>query len=187
VYVSSDAVFSGPWVFHAEDSQSFDGSGSAREIRQLESQVLALPNGSVVRSNILGTTADSKSYLDQTVDAILSVQSCRLDATAYASPIAAETFGGILSRIIMQQPRGVLHLSGAERTSPWSFASHLAAVMGSPRNLIQPSAEIQSGTERSLRCSRITSEFGMRLPTMNETLDVVIESLQIPSSLASAA
>ncbi len=179
IFVSSDAVFRGPWVFHEEASDAFDDSDFAQRLRNLEHTVLRTKSNLVVRTNAIGSTGHGDAFLDTIVDAVLNQHGRALDCSTWSTPVAASLFAAMLCECLKHRVSGTLHLSGAERTSPWSFAGHLAVEMGSHRGLFTPARDERHRTERSLRCSRAREHFGLRMPTLNQSLDAVVESLQV--------
>ena len=156
VFLSSDAVFNGPWLFHDEYTSRCEKTAIARRIKKLEDIVLNYSRGTVIRSNILGTSEDNSSFLDELLDNVLSGKTCRVDATTFSSPILVGDFARITALVVRELPTGIVHVSGAERTTPWSFAIQLTSALGLPRTLIQPVINDHERTERSLRCERLT-------------------------------
>ena len=187
VFLSSDAVFSGPWLFHDESAERCNNSMIARQLTTLEDSVLSTAKGTVIRSNILGSSSSNTSFVDDLFEIVITGNTYHADATSFGSPIMSDDFARAVSGLLQQLPTGVLHLSGAERTTPWNFAVHLVTAMGLARNLVQPANANGCRSERALRCERITCELGLRLPTLSESLDTAIESLQSHTELSAAA
>ena len=174
VFVSSDAVFTGPRVFHNDDCENFSGSKTATELRRLESRVLKLANAMVVRTNILGPSPGLKGLYDQIVSTLESGESQILAADTYCTPISAQGFAGLLEHCLSRPTTGILNVSGAERTSLFRFASALATGMGfDSHRLIKPMMSGPSA-DRSLRCHRLRTELSGYPPMLKD----VLESLQ---------
>jgi dTDP-4-dehydrorhamnose reductase len=127
--VSSDAVFTGPWMFHRESGNSFCDTNPARVLRLIEKEVAdANPEACIIRTNVFGwsPSSDSPSFVNSLVDALQNEQPFEADCVCHATPILATDFAGILARSFEHRLRGLFHLGGGERINPFRFASLLA-------------------------------------------------------------
>lgn len=126
--ISSDAVFTGPWMFHDEESLALCQSREAALIRQTEKQVSqACPSSLIVRTNAFGwSPLGERGWLESLMSSIENHQVLDCDFINHATPILATDLAGILCRAWDEGLRGVYHIAGAERISPFQFAQRLA-------------------------------------------------------------
>ena len=76
--VSSDAVFTGPWMFHEEDSECFCTSRAATDIRAIENEVQRVcPSVLVLRTNAFGWSPDSDGWIESLIGGIEAGRSNR--------------------------------------------------------------------------------------------------------------
>ena len=184
VLISSDAVFTGPWMFHDENSRSVCPSRQACAIRGLENRVQSInPSSLIVRTNVFGWTPQSMgpSWIDQTLSELELQQSVSCDSIRHATPILATDLAEILSLAIKKQLQGVYHIAGAERVCPTKFAQRLAEQFGLPAPLPTTSAslsECPSGFgrgETSLKTTKIRKDLGVSVPLLDECLSRLYE------------
>ena len=185
IFLSSDAVFCGPWVFHDDDSSSLSGDSTAKKLRKLESVVARVSSSLVVRSNIIG--AADGTFFQETVDLLRAEQNITLDAATFATPIAADDFAEAVERCIAENVCGYINIAGAERTTPFRFAINLANSLNLHANGIAPLTGNGSCLERSLRCQRLRLEVNMQSPLMRETLEKLTELILEQSERTAAA
>lgn len=171
VYISSDAVFGGPWVFHDDDSDGFSDSSYSRQLRQIEQCVLTIPRNLVVRTNALSDVSDS--WLDHLRQSFRQQTPQRVSANRFATPLASSRLALLLDHILLTSAAGVVHLAGAERMSAWNFASELARMESASVHCALPSIE-NPPCEQSLRCTRARQEFLLRMPTLNQTIEELV-------------
>ncbi len=180
--ISSDAVFTGPWMFHAENSTSLCESASARLLRELESHVTTTrPDALIVRTHALGwaptvSGALPDSWIDRIVPALESGKTPPLDCVRHASPILATELAGVLQKAWSAGLNGIYHVAGAERTSPVQVAQRLAQQWRYPapprasrEALIVPASGFGSG-ETSLQTRKIRRALGISLPLLQDSL-----------------
>ena len=128
-FVSSDAVFSGPWMFHDEESQAFCPSDGAQIIRQAEKSVSEhCPESLIIRSNVFGwSPAGGKcGWIDQILLDLDRRSLQGYDFLRHGTPILATDLADILLRAIEEDLSGLHHVAGAERVNPLQFATRLA-------------------------------------------------------------
>ena len=167
VYISSDAIFRGPWVFHDDDSSKFCDSCIAQRLHSIEQTVLKSRRNLVIRTNAISDV--SGSWLDQLRQSFRSQIPQRLVANQYATPLAASRLALLLDHVLQTPAAGVVHLAGAERLSPWNFATHVARAESISIQCALPSIE-QEAREQSLRCTRARNELHLRMPTLSQTV-----------------
>ncbi len=177
--VSSDAVFTGPWMFHTEESTSFCSSESAEIIRAIENETFQRnPNALVVRSNAYGWSplANGAGWIESLM-AQLDGQSCEtVDCLGHATPILATDLATILEKCLQTRLEGLFHAAGAERTNRSRFIARLAEIFELPapnyptvESPSQPVSGFGSG-ETSLQSTKIRRELGVALPMLGEGL-----------------
>ena len=126
--ISSDAVFTGPWMFHDEESLALCQSREAVLIRETEQRVAqACPSALIVRTNAFGwSPLGERGWLERLISGIENHQVLDCDFISHATPILATDLADILSRAWDEGLQGVYHITGAERISPLQFAQRLA-------------------------------------------------------------
>jgi dTDP-4-dehydrorhamnose reductase len=128
--VSSDAVFTGPWMFHAEQDDCFCPSQRAASIREQEELVLqSSPHALVIRTHVIGW---NDSHLMRRFVEPSDSRETSLDRTAHATPLYAELFAELAALLLPADPQGIIHLGGGERVSPRQWACHVAEQLGFP-------------------------------------------------------
>ncbi len=129
--ISSDAVFTGPWMFHTETSTSFCESERAQTLRAIEAYAIeACPNALVVRTHAYGwcPLSDGTGWIEGILASLESERSCVFDCLPHATPILATDLSDILDRAWNAGLSGVYHVAGGERTNPHRFVRTLAEV-----------------------------------------------------------
>lgn len=188
VFVSSDAVFGGPWVFHDDDSQSYSDNDTAKEIQRHEAAVADLDGSLIVRTNIAGLDGEGRSFASRITRRIDSGECEHVDAASYATPISAREFAEILSECIAAGTTGFINIGGAERTTQFRFATMLAAALCCDVEHLMPGGSESGRTkEQSLRCERLRHELNVPPPLLRETVDDVADLFHAESSQSAAA
>jgi len=176
--ISSDAVFTGPWMFHAENSHSLCPSAPARTARDIEARVLAdCPDALIVRTHAFGWQPGEKSgWIESLLTTLERGFDTDLDCTRYASPILATDLTEIISAAWTGGLSGVYHVAGAERVNPVQFASRLAQQFHLPipltmamESLIGRPSGFGCG-ETSLQTRKIRRALGVSMPMLDEGL-----------------
>ena len=190
VYISSDALFSGPWMFQ-DDAQSFTTSHfattqNAKSLIKFETLVSNRDQSLIVRTNVLNW--QDNSFLGDHLNALTSGRRIALDAKNYATPIAAEHFSALLTECLQRDVTGTINISGAERTSPFGLMTLLTRNMENITAEIRPNTISQNCAERSLRCSRLRQELNLHPPVLKQTLEVIAHASCVsPQALKAAA
>ena len=167
VYISSDAIFGGPWVFHDDDSSKFFHSPIAQQLQSIEQTVLKSDRNLVIRTNAISDV--SGSWLDRIRNSFRSRIPQRFTANQYATPLAACRLALLLDHVLQTPAAGVVHLAGAERLSAWNFATQIARAESVNIQCALPSIEPEP-REQSLRCTRARNELRLRMPTLSQTI-----------------
>lgn len=189
VFISSDQVYRGPWMFHTEDSDCLERSTASQSITACEDLVRETPGGLVLRTNIIGWSPAGDGFLEDTIARLESGQP--FDFGHFATPIAAGRFAEIVRASLDIGLSGVFNIGGAERVTPFTFAEAVAKQFDLP----QPTPVAESvAVETSLRCRAIRQAVSIPLPTLRETVELIFEEREADESefgliarLASAA
>lgn len=133
--ISSDGVFTGPWMFHSESSQSGCQSAEANLLREIEGQTMARrPEALIVRTHAFGWTPigehNRDGWLERLLDNLDGGAACPLDGVRHASPILATDLVEVVQKAWQSGLAGVYHIAGAERINPVQFARRIAQEFG---------------------------------------------------------
>jgi len=177
--ISSDGVFTGPWMFHTETCDSYCPASEARTLRALEQAALKTSAQSlVVRTHPYGWSPRlSGGWIDGILAALETDQPPAFDCVAHATPILATDLADILATAWTAGLTGVYHVSGAERTNPHRFACAVARVfdLAPPQAVwLPPTAAVPTGFahgETSLHTRSIRQALGIGLPLLVEGLE----------------
>lgn len=176
--ISSDAVFSGPWMFHRENSTSLCSSPEATALRRMEERVLELRAETlVVRTHAYGWSPLGQAGWIETMLSALAVRTAStVDCLRHATPILASDLTPILQDSWTRELQGIYHVAGSERTNPARFLEQLAEQFELPiplRCRIEPLSARPEGFgrgETSLHTKKIRNTLDIPLPTVFEGL-----------------
>ncbi len=177
--ISSDAVFSGPWMSHSETDEHFNSNEACMRLRRIEDAVLqAFPKSLIVRTNVFGWSPcrSEQGFAEQLLDEIRSGLVERVDFIRHASPVLATDLGALIEKAFDEEIHGALHLAGAERLSPYQFAERLcaAADQSAPiipdESLISSLSSGQDRRETTLDCSAARELLGVSMPLLEDGL-----------------
>lgn len=174
--ISSDMIFTGPWLFHTEESNCLCESSEARRIRQIEKACLRnCPDSLIIRTHVFGWSSNS-GWLENTLDDLDSENAGPYDFHRHASPILATDFVEILEKAWQTNLQGIFHIAGAERVNPNQFVTRLAAEFGLPaphpvngNTLSERPVGFGCG-ESSLHTTKIRKALDVSMPTLSESL-----------------
>ena len=181
--ISSDAVFTGSWMFHDEVSSAVCTSAEATQIRNIETRVRnACEKSLIVRTNAFGwSPAGPKGWLESLLSGLENQRAIELDPICHATPILASDLADYLGPALDDELTGVFHIAGAERVSPHQFAKQLASAfeLGAPtartiRELVTCPTGFGRG-ETSLQSRRFRSEYECAMPLLSEGLSRLVE------------
>jgi dTDP-4-dehydrorhamnose reductase len=178
-FISSDAVFTGPWMFHPEDCDSFCQASEARTLRTLEEAALKDSADSlVIRTHAYGWSPQADGgWIEAILAALESDESLIFDCVAHATPILATDLADVLGSAWNAGLTGLYHIAGAERTNPHRFVCALARVfdLDPPQAVsLAPTDSPPTGFARgeaSLHTRSIRRALGIGLPTLVEGLE----------------
>ncbi len=178
--ISSDAVFTGPWMFHDEASDHFCGTAAAQALLQMEAAIAACsPATMLVRSHVFGwsPTTQSAGFIEETLSQMYAGRRLNLDCVRHATPILATDLAEILHQAYEAELSGTYHIGGAERLNPYRLGTLMANTFGCPYT---PAAPLEPLTERStqfgsgetsLQSLKIRKALGCSLPLISEGLE----------------
>lgn len=178
--ISSDAVFTGPWMFHDEASDHYCSTPAAQALRQMEQLVLETsPSTMLVRTHVFGwsTGSQSEGVIEQTLAQMYAGRRLNLDCVRHATPILATDLVEILEQAHAAELTGLYHIGGAERLNPYRLGTLLANQFGcpyTPAAPLEPLTECctQFGSgETSLQSLKIRKALGNSLPLVSEGLE----------------
>lgn len=177
--VSSDAVFDGPRLYHAEESPTVGGQPLAEAALAVEAAVEA-SGALVVRTHAFGLSphASRQSFAERVVAALLNGEPVPADGRRYASPLHAGDLAEILFAAYEAGLRGVYHVAGAERVNQRRFTAELAAVLGVEWSLAEvPRMHTQGAArlETSLICQRAQRALSQPMPWLRDSLQAFAE------------
>lgn len=171
IAITSDAVFTGPFMFHSEDSESLCSSEESQTLLAIESAVIdACPDATIIRTHVFGISPTSDGLVEQ----LLSGETVAIAGGGHATPISGADLADRIERTMIDPVGGVIHLSGAERVSARQFAERLIDAFDHPRGetsiLIGDHASGFASGDRAMVCSRAKQELGLSMPLLNEGL-----------------
>ncbi len=184
-YLSTDAVFSGPWMFHDEQSQCFCTTDKAATFRQMENDVLEQhPDALVVRTNVFGWSPGTEpGWLETTLTEIANRTAGPFSSSRYATPIPASWLAELIARSWAEEITGVFHIAGSERVSEFQLINKLAMEFGLTPvlNAVSEVVERPQGFgqgETSLHCSRVRKALFVPMPTVSESVARIHEEME---------
>lgn len=173
--VLTDAVFAGPRLFHTEASPPHADTPLAEAAIAVE-QVLSDRNTLVVRTHAYGwsPTGTTANYAQRMWQHLSLGEVCEADAERHATPILASDLAGLVFLALQKKMTGLIHLAGAERTSPFRFAAELAVAGGFAGRHVHVAKDLPPRRpyvdETSLNSSRGRRELDQPMPFLREGL-----------------
>lgn len=177
--ISSDAIFTGPWMSHDEESTQFCESAQAKTLIETETQLLELcPKAMLVRANIFGCSpqSETKGFAESMIETLTGKSEFAFDVVRHACPILATDLADLLVDCFSEELEGVLHLGTAERTNPFQFATELAHALGLPLPKFpneQPNNEMTQGfgrSETTMNCALASELLDCKMPLLSDSL-----------------
>jgi len=178
--VSSDAVFTGPRLFHEETSRAPADTPFAREVRAVEDALAGSTHALVVRTHAYGWSAnnDTTSLAETLAEQLAAGRPVAIDGVRYATPILATDLAELLAVAYEKELRGLYHITGAERTNLARFVGELRGALDlrltapaecenfeTAMPLNRPIAETSLNTRRARR------DLGLPMPLLREGLE----------------
>lgn len=177
--ISSDAVFTGPWMFHAENSHSICPSQESELLRQIELHTSSTSaDALIVRTHAIGwQQGDKQGWLESMLAQLERGSIGSVDFARHGTPMLATDLAIVLEKSWQSGLVGTHHIAGSERISPREFAMRLAAHFRLPTpatpiagSLVDRSTGFGCG-ETSLQTRKIRRALGIPLPLLDESLD----------------
>ena len=174
--ISSDAVFTGPWMSHSElDDEHFCDTPQSAHLRQVEASVLgACPDALIVRTNTFGWSPDAAA--PGFAELFLHDFDSPCCFLRHAAPILATDLAALVLKARQSGLAGFLHLGSSERINPFQFAERLADLAGTELpempeqiTLSEPTRGYGSG-ETTLNCDLARDELAVRMPLIEDGL-----------------
>lgn len=171
--LSTDAVFAGPRMFHAEDFPATASGPWASAARRVE-EALRGTAALVVRTHAYGWSPQEDSFAEQIWSACTDRRPLAVDGRRHATPLWIGDLADFLVKAYRAEVDGLWHIAGAERTSPFRFACELAGAFGLPApsaaatTSADPDALDQAETSLCSRRARRVLE--LSLPLLREGL-----------------
>jgi dTDP-4-dehydrorhamnose reductase len=183
--ISSDRASAGPRMFH-DESEPAGTDLLAQQLHAVEQAALALAADRqrvlVVRTNALGWSISGDSFAERIWRSLEAREPLELESTSYATPILASDLADLLLRCLRTKMHGLVHIGGAERTSPLRFAQELARAAAFDHRLVQVVAPelidgepVLSHCETSLGSRLVRRELGVWLPLLRESVSRFVE------------
>lgn len=185
-HISSDAVFTGPWMFHDEECPGQCDSGEAAIVREAEATVRRLcPDSLVIRTNAFGwSPAGESGWIETQLAAIARERVLSLDSIRHGTPMLATDLAKILLRAWDDHLTGTYHIGGAERVNPAKFFQRLADRFELPWLSLRESRVLEgrpSGFgegECSLQTKKIRKALCLAMPILSESLDGLVSQYE---------
>lgn len=169
--LSTDAVFAGPRMFHAEDAPAVAGGPwpvAARRVEESLHGTAAL----VVRSHVFGWSPQEDSFAEQIWSACTDRRPLAVDGRRHATPLWIGDLAEFLVKAYRAEVDGLWHIAGLERTSPFRFACQLSTAFGLPAPIAAaPStadSDLLDSAETSLCSRRARRELELALPLLRD-------------------
>jgi len=187
VMVSSDAVFTSPWLFHDEESHGLCGSYQAQVIRAAEDHLQEIsPQALILRTNVFGWSPDGEQsgWIETLLKTVQTRRIVQQDHIRHSSPMLATDFADILERACQEGLTGVYHVAGAERINPLQFTQRLADRFDLPWLAMRRESsltELPQGFaegECSLQTKKIRKDLCVAMPLLSEGLQRLCEQAE---------
>lgn len=180
VFLSTNQVFDGSRPHIRPDERTNPLSEYGRQKADAERAILAAGGATVVRFTKVVVSA--MPLLRTWAVALRSGAIIEPFDDMVMSPVSLEFAVDALARIGERKPGGIVQVSGDNDASYAAIARRLAHRVGASCDLVRPVSCRERGIPResaplhtTLDTARLTSEFSLTVPRVNETLDALIE------------
>tara|TARA_R110002095_G_scaffold167186_2_gene145019 strand:- start:1830 stop:2774 length:945 start_codon:yes stop_codon:yes gene_type:complete len=185
-HISSDAVFTGPWMFHEEDCQGFCESQQANLIRAIEREVSLCDNTLIIRTNVFGWTpsAYGQGDVEQLIQSLSTGSFNSLDCYRHATPLLATDLAAIIEHAYQERLTGIFHVAGGERISPLEFVQRLAKTFGLTVPALPRATVLNecltgfANGETSLHTRKIRRALSISMPMLDDGLQRLFDQQQ---------
>jgi dTDP-4-dehydrorhamnose reductase len=175
--LTTDAIFSGPRMFHCEPAPATANHSMAEAAKTFERAMAKTP-ALIVRTHAYGWSpvGAPQGFAETAWENLNGSIGCPVDAQNYCTPILATDLAPLVCKAIELNLRGVYHLTGAERTNQYRFAAEMAVACGltGRQVLLEPPKRRTSNRpfmdETSLNTGMARRDLRMPLPMLREGL-----------------
>lgn len=182
-HISSDAIFTGPWMFHEEDCQGLCESPEAELVRAIEREVSLCNNTLIIRTNVFGWTpaAYGAGQIEKLVQSLQDGSFSELDCYRHGTPLLATDLAAIIEHAYQERLTGTFHVAGGERISPLEFVQRLAktfdlTVPVLPRaTVMNERATGFANGETSLHTRKIRRALSISMPMLDDGLQRLLD------------
>ena len=132
IFLSTDLVFDGDHAPYAEDDPTRPLLEYGRTKAEAETIVAHVPHHLIARVSLLyGLNKCGRSnFFDKSISAIQSAQTQTFFANEFRTPLHYQVAAEILTRLVDQETRGVIHIAGKERVSRYEFMRRAVKSLG---------------------------------------------------------
>lgn len=177
-HISSDAIFTGPWMFHEEDCQGLCESEQAEVIRAIEREVSLCENTLIIRTNVFGWTPAGygAGEMENLLHELETGTFSRLDCYRHATPLLATDLAAIIEHAYQERLTGIYHVAGGERISPVEFVQRLASAFGLTIPVLPRATVLNerltgfANGETSLHTRKIRRALSISMPMLDDGL-----------------
>jgi dTDP-4-dehydrorhamnose reductase len=175
--IGTDAVFTGPRMFHCEKAPTTKSHPFAQAALRVE-RALQKTTALIVRTHAYGWSpaGAAPGFAEQAWQALAEGAFQPLAADRHATPILVADLAALVYRAYLRGLEGICHIAGAERTSQYRFAVELAMACGLkgpvvPTEELPPTAARQTRLgETSLNTQRARYDLGAAMPLVRDGL-----------------
>lgn len=173
VAITSDAIFTGPYMFHAEACEHRCQTPEASVLAAIEAAIAEVNESAlIVRTHIFSPGSGEAAPANNLVDQILAEEDVQIAGAGHATPIYAADLADLIECAIVDETTGTMHIAGAERLSPFAFAERLREAFDQPRRTTtlfvgEHESGFASG-DRGLICREARERLGVSMPLLTD-------------------
>jgi dTDP-4-dehydrorhamnose reductase len=161
--LTTDAVFAGPRMFHAEDSPATGCRPLGRAAIAAERCLKGLAHVLLVRTHAYGWGPPGEDGpVERIWNSLVGGGRQPLEDDRHATPILAADLAELLAEAYRRRLTGLCHMAGAERVTPHQFACQLARAFGIAADF--PAASPGEKGDRRLLPERPSGCFAQKAP-----------------------
>jgi dTDP-4-dehydrorhamnose reductase len=162
--LTTDAVFAGPRMFHAEDSPATGCRPLGRAAIEAERCLKGLAHVLLVRTHAYGwgPPGEEDGPVERIWNSLVGGGRQPLEVDRHATPILAAELAELLAEACRCRLTGLCHMAGAERVTPHQFARQLARAFGIAADF--PAASPGEKGDRRLLCEAPGGPLRQKVP-----------------------
>ena len=175
--LTTDAVFAGPRMFHAEPSPAASRRPLGRAAIEAERYLGEFPQVLLARTHAYGWSppGEEGGLVGRIWTSLVEGRREPLEVDRHATPILVADLAELLLEAHRRRLTGLCHLAGAERSTPHQFARRLARAFGLAADFPAASAgETGPLDETSLATGLARQSLGRPMPMLCEGLDRLV-------------